>query len=352
MQTNIIRYGGNLWRGSVLSNRSTSGGGKLAGQVNMIFQRRGRISEDIARKAVLNEKAIDEPVRSALVYFLDETWSAFQYPVLISLACEAVGGDPATTSSLGAAVLLLAGAADLHDDIIDQSTEKGEKPTVLAKFGRDLTLLSGDALLFRGLTLLNDSCSRFTKRQRDVIVRLVTNAFFELGCAEAKEACAKGTMINASDALRIIRMKASVAEANAKIGAMVGGGSREQVEALGKIGKALGFLTTLRDEFIDMYEPREIRNRFVNEVLPLPVIFALEDKKTGRKIRAILAKIVITEDDAYTLVDVVMKNVQAQKLVLQMRRSLKEAYRELKVIERNEATQNLQLALDATVEDL
>lgn len=335
-----------------MSNPSLLGEGKLAGQVNMIFQQLGRISEEIARKTILCEKVIDEPVRGALVYFFDETQGGVQHPALISLACEAVGGDPAATSSLGAAVLLLAGAADLHDDVIDQSTRKGEKLTVLGKYGKELTLLTGDALLFRGLTLLNDSCSVFNKRQEDDIVQLVTNAFFKLGIAEAKEACARGTMIDASDALKIIRMKASVAEADAKIGAIVGGGSLERVEALGRIGETLGFMTTLRDEFIDMYEPIEIRNRLVNEVLPLPVICALDDKKTGRKIRAILAKAVITEDDAYELVDVVMKNAQAQKLIQQMHKSLIEANRELKLIGRNEATENIGLALCAAIEDL
>lgn len=331
---------------------SLSRGEKLAEQACLIFQQRGRIPAEIARRAVLYEKAIDEPVRSTLVYFFDETWQGTQHPALISLACEAVGGDPATTSLLGAAVLLLAGAADLHDDIIDQSMIKGEKPTVLAKYGRDLTLLSGDALLFKGLTLLNDSCSVFAKRQRDVIARLVTNAFFELGCAEAKETCLRGTMTNAPDMLEIIRMKASVAEANMKIGAIVGGGSTEQVEALGKIGKALGLLTTMRDEFIDMYEPTEIRNRFVNEVLPLPVIYALEDKRTREEIHAILVKDAITENDACRLVDLVMKNGRVRKLIFQMQKRLKEANKELGFVRTNKATANIALALRAATEDL
>jgi geranylgeranyl pyrophosphate synthase len=329
-----------------------SGREKLAEQVCMIFRQRGTTSEEMARKAVLHEMAVEEPVRSALVYFFDRTPPSAQFPALISLACEAVGGDPATTGLLGAAVLLLAGAAELHDDIVDQSTTKYERSTVLGKYGINLALLSGDLLLFRGLTLLSDSCSTLMKRKKDAILQLVTNAFFELGYAEAKEVSIRGTRIIASDVLKIIHMRASLAEANMKIGAIIGGASTQQVKKLGRIGRTLGVLTTMRDEFVDMYEPAEIRNRCAKEILPLPVIYGLTDKKAGKEIQAILLKDVITENDAYRLVDLVMKNAKVRKLILQMHNYVKKATQELKLIKRKQVAASIKLALRSTVEDL
>ena len=50
-------------------------------------------------------------------------------PGLLSVYCEAVGGDPNETAQVGAAMVLLVAAADLHDDIIDESNSRtGNQP--------------------------------------------------------------------------------------------------------------------------------------------------------------------------------------------------------------------------------
>ena len=50
------------------------------------------------------------------------------------MSCEAVGGDAEKTTPFGEAIVLISAAADLHDDVIDQSFKKGQKQTVLGKF--------------------------------------------------------------------------------------------------------------------------------------------------------------------------------------------------------------------------
>ena len=62
------------------------------------------------------------------------------------------------TVKFGAAVVLLAGAADIHDDIMDKSPKKELKLTVFGKFGQDIAILSGDALLLKGIYLLREAC--------------------------------------------------------------------------------------------------------------------------------------------------------------------------------------------------
>ena len=73
-------------------------------------------------------------------------------PALFSLVCEAVGGDPDITMPIAISITLISGAIDIHDDIIDQSKTKGDQPTVFGKFGKDIALLVGDALMFKGFT--------------------------------------------------------------------------------------------------------------------------------------------------------------------------------------------------------
>ena len=104
----------------------------------------------------------------ALRYFF-ESWFDVLYTTLISLSCEAVGGNRNETVKLGAAIIILAGGADIHDDIIDKSTSKGSTPTVFGKFGQDIAILAGDALLFKGIYLLHEACESLPANKKQEI---------------------------------------------------------------------------------------------------------------------------------------------------------------------------------------
>ncbi|MCK4474666.1 polyprenyl synthetase family protein, partial [Candidatus Bathyarchaeota archaeon] len=207
-------------------------------KVKNLLEKRGRKAYEIAKEQILNEEIAYEPIREALQYFIQELWHNFQHPALLSLTCESVGGKTENTTSIGVALILLTGAADIHDDIVDQSETKGSKPTVFGKFGIDIALLTGDALLLKGCTLLQKACECLPKKQGEAITNLVKEAFFEIGIAEAKEATFKGNWdLDPEEYLDIIRMKAAIADVTARIGAIIGGGSSDEIEALGKYGR-------------------------------------------------------------------------------------------------------------------
>ena len=253
---------------------------KMMEKVKKLLEERGRKAYEVAKEEILSEEIEYEPVRDALEYFIQELWHNFQHPALLSLTCESVGGEPEDTTFIGAALVLLTGAADIHDDIIDQSETKGSKPTVFGKFGRDIALLVGDALLLKGFTLLGKACESFPKKQEKTIINLVRKGFFEIGIAEAKEASFQANWdLAPEEYLDIIRMKAAIADVTARIGAIVGGGSSDEIKALGQYGRTLGILATIRDDFIDVFEPIELRNRAENECFPLPILYAFRNKK-------------------------------------------------------------------------
>lgn len=98
---------------------------KLMEKVEKLLEERGRKAYEVAKEEILREEIEYEPVRDALEYFIGELWHNFQHPALLSLACKSVGGKPEDTTLIGAALVLLTGAADIHDDLIDQSKTKG-----------------------------------------------------------------------------------------------------------------------------------------------------------------------------------------------------------------------------------
>lgn len=328
-------------------------GKKLAEQALILFRERGREAFEVAKEAILKEKIEYKPVYDALSYFIQESWRAFQHPALISLTCEAVGGNPKETTLVGAAMIPLAGAADLHDDIIDKSTTKGSRETVFGKFGNDITLLVGDALIFKGLMMLHEACEKFPAEKRQAILDLTREAFFELGSAEANEAKFKGKLnITPEEYWNIIQMKASITDAYAKIGAIIGGGNQKQIKVLGNYGRTFGVLTTLREDFIDIFEPDELQNRFNNECLPLPVIYAIQDEKVKKEIITKLKQGKITEEEVYTIVECVWDKKPVQNLIKQMHKMVKKAKQSLRFIKEPIPYKELTLLIEAAVEDI
>jgi len=326
-------------------------GKKMMKRVTRLLEERGRKAYEMAKEEVLNEEISYEPVRNALQYFIKELWHNFQHPALLSLACESVGGNPENTIPIGAALVLLTGAADIHDDIIDQSETKGSKPTVFARFGRDIALLVGDALLLKGFILLSKACEDLPKKQEKTIVDLVRKGFFEIGVAEAKEASFRGNWdLVPEEYLEIIKMKAAIADVTARIGAILGGGNSKEINTLAHYGRTLGILMTIRDDFIDLFELDEIRNRAENECLPLPILYAFRNTRKKRKIIRLLRKDKITEQGSQEILDSVIDMQEVQKLKKEMQLLIKKEENLLSYTKRNRTT--LRLLLSSTLEDL
>ena len=146
-------------------------------RVNVLLSDHGLEALRLSKDYVLQEKVDYEPLKEALRYFFD-SWFDVLHPTLISLSCQAVGGDINETVKFGAAVVLLAGAADIHDDIMDKSPKKELKLTVFGKFGQDIAILSGDALLLKGIYLLREACKTLPKQTEEDTFRHNKKRFF------------------------------------------------------------------------------------------------------------------------------------------------------------------------------
>jgi geranylgeranyl diphosphate synthase type I len=274
-------------------------------QVQKILEERGRKALEMARKTVLEEEIECKEVREALKYFMTEYWHDVARPALLSLACEAVGGDSGITTPIAVPMILISGAIDIHDDIIDQSKIKGSRPTVLGKFGKDIALLVGDALLFKGFTLLHEAVEKGIPAEKvAVIINIIKSSFFELGDAEALELDFRRRLdVTPEEYLRVVRKKAADVEAHTRISAILGGGSKEEIAALGEYGRLLGMIIILRDDWIDMVDFEEISHRIKRECLPLPLLYALQSPKTKSKLSSILFKKTITKRDVKIILD-------------------------------------------------
>lgn len=326
------------------------GGKSVRGEVHSLISAYGQSGFYAAETAVCAEEESSGLLSDALKYFLNECWRNTQHPALISFCCAAIHGKPNTNHKLSAAVVLLTGAADLHDDIIDKSLCKASKPTVLGKFGLDAALLSGDALLVKALSLFREGIQKFPEGKRHQLSGIVEEAFLEMANATLRERALKGRLdFRPEEYYSVIKAKGAVSEACARIGAVIGGGTRKETAALGYFGRTLGFLMTLRNEFSDLFAPEELRNRGKNEVLPLPLWYAFQNDSAKKEIQSLL-KGKATKQNALRIADLALATEYVQGLVRRMRSMVILGKWSLKAVKGN--TEPLRLLLQFSVEDL
>ena len=306
---------------------------KLIEEVQRLMEERGRKPLDMARKAVLEEKIECREAREALHYFMTEYWQDLARPTLLSICCEAVGGNPNATIPFAVSLSLISGAIDIHDDIIDQSEIKNGRTTLYGKFGKNIALLVGDALLFEGLTLLTEAGKNIDKEKIVAISNVLKTMFFELGDAEAMELKLRTRFdVSPNKYLDIIGKKAADVEAHTRISAILGNGTQREIASLSKYGRTLGKLLILGDDDIDMANPEELLHRIKKEHLPLPLLYALHDPESKPKIAAILEKENVTTEDAKRIFEIVYNCRAFTEVEDLMRKLIRKGVNELKNI--------------------
>jgi geranylgeranyl pyrophosphate synthase len=305
-------------------------------QLQQLFEEKGaKINSLIKRAMFENEKNVQsKEVRAALHYFLDEYWSDLARPTLMSLACEAVGGNAQTVTSITVPIMLIASGVDIHDDIIDKSKMKNERLTVFGKYGQDIALLTGDALMFKGFSLLQLALKNIPEERAKQVLRIFEKAFFDLGDAEALELPFKSRIdIDPNEYLRIINKKAADVEAYTHMSALISGGTKKEVNALQEYGRILGILAIMRDDLIDMIDKEELLHRLKNEVPPLPILYASLKPKAKSQISSILSKRRTTNRDIETIEKITKQNggvVATEKYISELANQALASLRQLK----------------------
>ena len=171
-------------------------------------------------------------------------------PLLVLLSTKAVGGNFATAYNAAAAVEMLHNFTLVHDDIMDNADKRRGRLTLHKKYDNNTAILTGDSLLSIAYEYLLKDCNGNTK---DVI------GSFTQGLIEVCEGQSLDTdfesrkNVTLSEYILMIKKKtAAMAEMCCKIGALLGGGNKSQVSALGNFGLNLGVAFQIQDDLLDI----------------------------------------------------------------------------------------------------
>lgn len=251
-----------------------------------LFNRYFAEREAIDHALKLAVDRLPEPAASIAAYHFGWTDSAggsgsgkALRPLLTLLAAKSVAGAWNQVVPAAVAVELVHNFSLVHDDIIDRDGVRRHRPTVWKAFGTTDALLAGDAmhaLAFEVIAesdggLAADGASLLAGTVRTLIEGQLADELFE-----GREQVELSECVAMS-----VAKTASLMGCSTALGAMLAGGSQQQVESLREFGLRLGLAFQHIDDLLGIWGDPNItgKSRFSdlrNRKKSLPVTAALE----------------------------------------------------------------------------
>ena len=183
-------------------------------------------------------------------------------PLLVLAAGEAVGGEREELLPLACAVEMVHTYSLIHDDLpaMDNDDLRRGKPTSHKVFGEAIAILAGDALLTRAFDLLVEKAAsldelRLRRRMRATALLASAGGTMGLIGGQVMDIESEGRRIGASDLERLHRAKTgALLGACVRGGAVLGGASDSEDEALARYADAIGLAFQVVDDVLDATE--------------------------------------------------------------------------------------------------
>lgn len=139
----------------------------------------------------------------------------------------------------------------LHDDLMDRADMRRGKATVHKVWNDNVAILSGDAMLVLAYQFMAQCASEKLKDVMDLFsltaLEICEGQQLDMEFEQRKD-------VKEGEYIEMIRLKTSVLlAASLKIGAILGGASKEDADALYDFGVNLGLAFQLKDDLLDVY---------------------------------------------------------------------------------------------------
>lgn len=212
-------------------------------------------------------------------------------PMLILLMAQNFGRVSQVTQNAAVGLELLHTASLVHDDVVDESSERRGQASVNATYDNKVAVLVGDYILSSALL-------RVSMTDNQKIIQLLAELGRTLAAGEILQLSnIQNQEISEDVYYQIINNKtAALFEACSKIGALSAGATDEEIAAAAKFGQNIGMIFQIRDDIFDYFDSKEIGkptgNDMVEGKLTLPVIYALNNshlesmQTLARKVKA------------------------------------------------------------------
>ncbi|OAP02854.1 hypothetical protein AXX17_AT3G21500 [Arabidopsis thaliana] len=227
----------------------------------------------MVNKAKSVNKALEEAVplrepelkiREAMRYTLLSDGKRVR-PMLCLAACELVGGQESTAMSAACAIEMLHASSLILDDLpcMDNDSLRRGKPTNHIVFGESIAILASQALI--ALAVQKTTSSTFADVPPERILKTVqemVKAVEGLVAGQQADLAGEGMRFDSDTGLEHlefihIHKTAALLEAAAVMGAIMGGGSDEEIERLRSYARCIGLMFQVVDDVLDVTKSSE-----------------------------------------------------------------------------------------------
>ena len=188
----------------------------------------------------------DELIQKIHDHILQMT-GKFLRPALTILSSRIQGQGRQEVARLATAIELIHTATLVHDDIIDNSDFRRNQPSVHARWGRDLSIISGDYLYAKAFLLLAGLNDTFLNQALAACAHIMCEG--EMKQVEKRNQF----LMSEEEYLKIIHQKtAALFQAACMGGAYYSGTEKKNIQKLGNYGFALGMAFQIVDDCLDL----------------------------------------------------------------------------------------------------
>ncbi len=180
-------------------------------------------------------------------------------PILCIAAAEAVGGDPGEVLVAACALEMIHTYSLIHDDLpaMDDDDLRRGKPTCHKQFDEATAILAGDGLLTEAFHILAAAAPRYEGREAvllEVTELLARSAGYRgMVGGQMLDLQAEGRKITLKELETVHRMKTgALLTASCRMGALLGGGNRQEVTILTGYGEKFGLAFQVTDDLLDV----------------------------------------------------------------------------------------------------
>lgn len=186
-------------------------------------------------------------------------------PVLLLITTEAFGGNIEEAMPAAMAVEVFHNFTLLHDDIMDNAAVRRGKPSVFAKWGGNVALLSGDAMLITAYKHLaqieSERLPRVMQLFNDMALEVCEGQQYDMDF-ETKD------KVSVIDYIQMIERKTSaLLSGSATIGATLAGASDEDIKKIYRFATELGLAFQLQDDMLDSYGDEALGKKIGGDIL-------------------------------------------------------------------------------------
>jgi geranylgeranyl diphosphate synthase type II len=177
-------------------------------------------------------------------------------PALVLMGCNLFSDKIEEALNPAIAIELFHNFTLLHDDIMDKSDMRRNKPTVHTKWNENVAILSGDAMLIKAYEYL----SRGYIPRMNAILQIFNKTALEVCEGQQYDMDFEYTLkVRLNEYLRMIELKTAVLlAASLKIGALCSDSSVDNANHLYEFGRNIGLAFQLQDDLLDIYGNAEL----------------------------------------------------------------------------------------------